>query len=194
MSGKFMVVGEFTQRSDLDGGGEAFDSEIARVDLEQACCSIGDCLGVVVEMGAVRHAGFPNPGTGRRHEIGQAEASTDLDEFPATDDDLACHRRVARTGRTVVSCHLVTAQRSDREQQRSATIVDDQCVVGSRAGSQNRLLRTDPPLAASTGLQVHLDIDVAGRTGHGPSRRFGQRSAAEVGVDDDSGGVEHRGQ
>jgi len=67
-----------------------------------------DRIGIVGQRGAVGGADLAESGTGRRDQVGQAEAVTDLDHLTAADDDLSPGRERCRSedqGRGAVADH-----------------------------------------------------------------------------------------
>jgi len=157
--------------------GEADDAEVRGVGAQDQRRRRGDRGGIVAEAGAVRRADLDEARTGLLHDRRQAEAVADLDHLPARDDYLA-----------------TMGERCEREHERTGRVVDGHAGLGT---GQARNQWTDVSLAgaALAGRQVELEIGIAARTGR--DRRHGlggQRRAAEVGVDDDAGGVDDGAQ
>ncbi len=172
-----MLARQGRQLGDRHAAREALDAEVARVDLEQAPGVGADRVGVVAQVRAVRRADLAEPRAGRGDEVRQPEAGADLDELAAADDDLPPGGESGR-----------------REDEGCRAVVDDEGRLRGRARGEQGRPGTGTPGGALTGREVELDVDIARR---GDERLDGgrrERRAAEVGVDDDTGGVEHRSQ
>ena len=98
-----------------DGGDEAVHAVVAGMHLEQAPGLGADRAGVVARVGAVGRADLPQPGPGRRDEVGQPEAGADLDQLAPADHDLAAG-----------------GERGGGQHQGGRAVVDDQGVLGRR--------------------------------------------------------------
>ena len=72
--------------------GEAGDAEIAGMHAQQQARAVVDGVAVVVDVRAVGGADFAQRGAGARHDVGDAEAVADLDQFAARDDHFAAGR------------------------------------------------------------------------------------------------------
>ena len=134
--------------------------------------------GVVLAPDPVRGAHLAQPGPGRGEQLGDPEAVADLDELAAGDDDLApspCEGR-----------------RHQRE--RRGAVVDQVRGAGPGDGGQQRVDRGPPAGTAVAGGEVELDVaGPGGQLDRGAGSR-GEGRAAEVGVQQDAGGVEDRPQ
>ena len=85
-------------------------------------------------------------------------------------------------------------QRRRGEHQCGRAVVDDEGVLGLGHGGEQGLACSRCPRAASTGGEVELDVDGAGRRDERVPGGRGQRRPAQVGVQHDAGRVEHRAQ
>ena len=156
-----------------DRAGEALDAVVARVHLEEEG---GRVVHRGLEVGRVRAVGgadLRQPAARARHDVRDAEAAADLDEFPAG------YGYGASEGQGV-----------EREQHRGGVVVDDRGRLG--AGQEPESMPDDAfPVAAPAGPEVVLEGDGSrGRVdggGHEFRREYGP---AEVGVDDRPGQVE----
>jgi len=134
----------------------------------------GDGVFVVCEARAICGADFTERGAALLHDFGDAEAVADFDEFAARDEDFA-----------------VTREGGESEKDGGGTIVDDDSGFG--AGEAFEEMRgVDVALAAGTELEVVFEIRIL----RGGAAEFfdgglGERGAAEIGVKDDAGGVDH---
>ena len=132
-----------------------------------------DRVGVVLQMRAVGGAHFAQPGAGGGDQVGQPEPGADLDQLAAAHHHLRA-RRQCRGG----------------EHQRGGTVVDHEGVLGCRTRGEKCLAGGDPALRAGAGGEVEFHVDVAARGDQRLDRARGQRGATQVGVHDDTGGVE----
>ncbi len=129
---------------------------------------------VVAEVGAVGGADLDQGGAALTHDVRDAEAAADLDELAARNHDLA----VAGEGR-------------EHEEQGGGVVVDGHGGLGAGDAAQEGL---DVLVAAAAlaGFEVVLEVAVAARDcRHGGDGGVRERRAAEVGVNDDAGGVDH---
>jgi len=118
---------------------------------------------------------FVEVGAGLRHDLRDAEAAADLDELAAGDDDLVLPRK---------------DQRRQRQEQRRGVVVHGDGRLGAGDAPQQPFYVL-VAAAALAGGEVELEVAVA--VAHGRHRGDGlvrQGRAAEVGVDDDAGGVD----
>ena len=134
--------------------------------------------GVVAQPRAVRGPDLDQSRPGLSDDLGDAKAAADLDELPARDDDLAPRARQRRGG----------------QQHGGRAVVDRE--PGLRAGDlAQQPLDVGVTRAPLAGGQVELEVRVAlGRRRHRGPRARRQRSATEVRVHHDAGGVEHASQ
>ena len=159
------------------GLGEADDAEVRGVDAQQRRRLVGDRLGVVAEVGAVRRADLDEARAGLAHDVGDAEPAPDLDELPARDDDLA-----------------PGAERRQREQQRGGVVVDRDARLRPRHPRQ-RVREVVEARAARARREVELQVRVARRRRpHRLDGRAREGGASEVGVDHDARRVDHAPQ
>jgi hypothetical protein len=139
---------------------------------------LGQCVGVVRPPRPVRRPHLDEPRAGLPDHVRDAEAAADLDKLAAGDHDL-----LAGPG-----------QRGGGEQHRSGAVVDGERGLGAGELGEE-VLRVSVARAAGAGLRVPLEVGIAlRRSGDRVARRFGERRAAEVGVDDHAGGVDHAAQ
>ena len=108
-------------------------------------------------------------------EVGQAEARPDLDELAPADED----GRVLRVG-------------GGREHEGGGAVVDDEGVLGGRAGSEQGRAGPGASAGAGPGGEVELEVGVSGRVGERRPGGLGQRRPAQVRVDEHACGVEDR--
>ncbi len=130
---------------------------------------------VVGERDAVRRPDLAEPGTGGGEQVGDAEAVADLDELAAGQDELP-----------------TLCQGGGDEREGGGAVVDDDRRLGGRDGGQQRGDRALPARPAATGGQVELDVGGAAGRDHRLDGDRRQGRAAQVGVHQHAGGVEHR--
>src|SRR5579871_6148489 len=154
--------------------GEAGDLEIRWVNAEEHARFFGDGVFVVCEARAVGGADFTECGAALRHDFRDAEAVADFDEFAARDEDFA-----------------VASEGGEDEEDGGGAVVDDDSRFG--AGEAFEELRgVNIALAAGAHFEVVLEIRILrGGAAEFFDGGFGERGAAEVGVEDDAGGVDH---
>ena len=153
---------------------EPIDREVGGMHLEDAAGVLAHRGDVVVAHRPVGGAHLANARTGRGDEVGQTESVADLDHLATAPDNVAalgqcCHGQ-DQGGRSIVDHEHVA-----RVRQRGAQ-------SGQRAASTGR---------ARPGGKVELHVDVAGGGHQRIARRGRERRAAEVGVENHAGGVEH---
>ena len=166
---------ELAQLLDLDLLHEAELAEVRRVDAEDGAGRRPDRGLVVGPPGAVGRADLDEPGAGLGDHLGHPEAAADLDQLAAGDDHLP-----GRPG-----------ERGRGEQRRPGAVVDRHGRVGAGQLADERL-DVVVPRSARAGREVELEVRVAlGHPRHRLARGLGQRRAAEVGVEDHAGGVDH---
>ena len=166
-------------RRDVDGAGEAGDHEVRGVDLEDERGVRADGVGVV----GAASTRFVVPTSRSRapvdgEQVGDAEAVADLDQLAAGDDDLA-----------------PGGQRGGDEDERGGAVVDH--VRGARGGDGARAARRRRLDRGRRGAPVARSSStshVPAATSSARRAAGGQRRAAEVGVQQHAGGVEHRPQ
>ena len=155
------------------GMGEAGDAEVGRVHLQQGGGLRRHGVAVVAGVGAVGRADLHQRRAGLAHDVGDAEAAADLDGLAARDDDLSA-----------------VGDAGEREQQRRRVVVDHQRSLGAGEGGDETL---DAAVAGAPRalVDVVLEVGVAlGGAGDGGLCIVAERGAAQVGVDDDAGGVD----
>ena len=158
-------------------GDEADLLEVGRVDAEEER-GIGRDRGLeVAQVRAIGRAHLDQPRAALAHHIGDAEAAADLHQLAARDHHLPA-----------------LGQRNQRQEHRAGVVVDRQRRL--RAGElAQQLLGMEIARAALAGLQVVFQVAVAGRDRvHRRARGRAERRAAQVGVDDDAGRVDHGGR
>ena len=153
--------------------GEADDAEVAGVDAEDGG-GVGGCgVGVVVGAGAVGGADFDEAGAGLSEDVWDAEAAADFDGLAAADDDFA-----------------VLGVGGECEEECGGVVVDDEGGFCAGEGAEEPV-GVMVAGAAGSGGEVEFEVGVAGGDfGHGLDGGVAEGGAAEVGVDDDAGGVD----
>jgi hypothetical protein len=144
------------------------------VDFQEGPGPLSDRRLVVGESGPVRGAHLAEDRSSLDDDLGDAEPSADLDELGAGDDDLAAR-----------------GEGGQDEQHRPRVVVDHDRVLGAaeRRGKPPEVI---VPGAAAPGLEVVLEVGVAGRdAGEALQGGRGERGAPEVRVHDDARGVDH---
>ena len=157
-------------------GHEAPQREVARVDPEDRRGLGGDRIRVVAHVGAVRGPDLDELGPRPHQHVGDPEAAADLHQLATRDDHLAS-----------------SGDRREREQHRRRAVVHDDRILG--AGDLGEQARGVPvPLPAGPTLEVVLDAHRAARLADRRDRDRGERSPAEIRVEDHARRVEHRPQ
>ncbi len=134
-----------------------------------------DGVFVVCEASAVGGADFAERHAALRHDFGDAEAVADFDEFAARDEDFA-----------------VAGKRCEDEQNGGGAIIDHDGGLGA-GESLDELTGVDVAFPARAGLEVVLEIGILRRgAAEFFDGEFGERCAAQVGVEDDAGRVNDR--
>ncbi len=159
--------GQLVQRGLL---GETGDAEVGMVDGEDEGGVVVDGLAVVVEMGLVGGADFAEDGAGAGHDVGNAEAFADLDELSAGDDDFAAG-----------------GQFVEDQIDGGGVVVDGDAGLAEEA--LDEIGDVHVAAAAAAGGKVVLEVRVAGDELERP-----QGGAAQIRMQDDAGGVDHRPQ
>ena len=159
------------------GMGEAADGVVAGMHLHQHRRARVDAFREIPEMGAVGGADFDQLGSGAAHDVGHAEGAADFDQFAARDDDL-----------------LFLRQGVEQQEHRRGVVVHHRRRLG--AGQFTKQFIDDViAVAAPTGIDVVLQCTGRAR---GSDQRlhgfFGQRRAAQIGVQHGAGQIEHRAQ
>ncbi len=166
-------MGEVGELGDVGLGDEAPLLEVAAVDLQDQGRAGGEGAAVVREVGPVGRADLEELDTGPLHHCRDAKGPADLDQLAPGHDDGPAHREGVQ-----------------RQQQGGRIVVDD---MGRLGPGEQRELGGEPAQAraATTGLEVELEARVAlcGPGDSGPGRG-GERGAAQVGVQQDAGGVQ----
>ena len=157
--------------------GEAGNAVVARVDPHQRGGVRADGAFVVGQAGDVRGADLAEDGPADGHDFGDAEAAADLDELAAGDD------------------HFLARGQGTQNDHRGGGVVVDR--GGRLRPGQPANPFADGVLARRSlaGFQVHFQVEIAaGRFVSRAGRRLGHRRPAQVGVQDDAGGVDDRPQ
>ena len=171
------AVGDLRERAHLDLAGEPEHAVVGGVHAQHGARLRPERLRVVGRARAVGRADLAQPRARALDDLGDAEAVADLDQLTARDDDLA-----------------PAGLRREREHERGGAVVDAERRLGA---GQLADQRGDVILAraAPARREIELEIRVArGDRLHVRERGLGQRRPAEVRVQDDAGGVEHRAQ
>ncbi|OPZ36487.1 MAG: hypothetical protein BWY99_02029 [Synergistetes bacterium ADurb.BinA166] len=160
-----------------DGADEPLHPEVGRVDLEDCGRPVGYRPLVIPQVGPVGSAGLDQARTGELHDLRYAEGAAYLDELPTGDNHLPA-----------------STQRREGQEHGAGVVVHHQPRL--RAGNApDEPLHVICPAAPSSLGEVELEGAVSPRHRahrlHSPVRQAG---AAQVGVDDHPGGVDHRDQ
>ena len=172
--GKAVFLTQGDERKEIRLLGKTHDPEVARVDLEDHSRLRTDRPFVVGKSGPVRRPHFFQVRTAFFHHIGNAELPPDLDQFTAGDDRL-----------------LPLGQAIQDQKDGGGVIVDDQPILrpGQGAEELTDMVIAKPPLPL---LQVVLQVGVPPGDFVHPLQRFpAERRPAKVGMENDSGGVDH---
>ncbi len=129
------------------------------------------------QRGAVGGAHLADPGAGGLQQVGKPESVADLDQLAAADDDLA-----------------PGGQRRGRQDQRGGVVVDHVHRPGRRNRPRESVKRASAAAAAPARVQVEFHVRAARRGPHRLTRCRRQRCPAEIGVHQNAGRVDHRGQ
>ena len=140
------------------------------MDAHQQAGAVCDGAAVIVDVGAVGGADFAQGGAGAGHDIGDAKAIADLDQFAARDDGLAARRQFVQG-----------------EEDGSGIVVDGDGRRAEQVFEQRRGVGV--ALAAASGAEIVFQVAVAGE-----QSVLAERGAAEVGVEHDAGGVDDAAQ
>ena len=133
--------------------------------------------GIVGKPGAVGGAHLDQPAAGLREDLRHAEAAADLHQLAAAD-----HRGAARP------------QRRQRQHGGARAVVDHVRSFRAEQLAEQRL-HVRAAMTAAAGGQVDLEVRIAGGDFGDPRHRLGmERRAAQVGVQDHAGGVDHPAQ
>ncbi len=165
---------ELGERRRLHRSDEAGEAEVARMHLQQESGRRADGALVVREPRPVGRADFDDPGAGGSEDLRDAERTADLHQLAPRDDDLAAG-----------------GERSERQEQCRRTVVRHPRGLG--AGElREQALEPAGAIPPAPGREIELEVTGGGRQ-PGELRRDvgGQGRAAQVGVQEDSGGVQH---
>ena len=156
-----------------DGPRETLHAIVARVHLEQQGRGSVDGVGVVPGMRAVGRADFHETAAGAFHDLRDAEAAADLDQFAPGHG----HRGAESQGI------------EDQQDGRSVVVDDGR---GLRAGQELQPVLDDAfPVPPPTAFEIVLEGDGRRRHRHGAAQRLlAEQRAPEVRVDDRAGQVE----
>ena len=153
--------------------GETGDLEIRWVDAEEHARFVGDGVFVVLQARAIGGADFAQRGAALRHDFGDAEAVADFDKLTAGDEDFA-----------------IASEGGEDEQHGGGAVIDDDNGFGAREALEESR-GVDVALSACAGFEVVFEIGILRRgAAEFFDGGFGERSAAEIGVKDDAGGVD----
>ena len=165
---------ELAQRLDRHVLDEAELAEVRRVHAQDRAGAGAERVLVVAQPRAVGGPDLDEPRTRLRDHVRDAEAAADLDQLPARDDHVLAGAR----------------QRGGGQQRRARAVVDRERRLGAGQLAQQRL-HVGVARAAGAGLEVQLEVRVAGRGARDGLARLGpERGAAEVRVHDHAGRVE----
>ena len=160
---------------DRRGFGEPDHPVVRWVNLEDEAGSILDRTFIVRQAGAVRRSNLEHAGARRRHQLGQAVGTTDLDQLPP------------RHGDWSVSTHG-----GERQQQCSRVVVDDE--GGLRTGDiDHQPVEVDASTAPTTLRQIELEVPICdGCAVQSRGSGGSQRCSPEVGVQEHARCVDDR--
>ena len=165
---------ELRELPGLDRGDEADLPEVAGKDLEQERRLRADRRLVIREARAVGRSHLHQAGAGGGHDLRDAERAADLHQLAARHHHLSPLR-----------------QRRQRDHQRRRVVVDHQGRLGAGERRQQPL-GAAVALPAAAGVEVDLQVAIGvEERREAPRHGCRQRRAAEVGVEEDAGGVEH---
>lgn len=171
--GEAVGVGEGREFGAGGFGVEAEDAEVGGVGGEKE----GDGLlreggFVIAEVDAVGCTDFNEFGAGLGQHVGDAEAAADFDELGAGDEDAAAF-----------------GEGGEDEQDGGGVVVDDEGGFGAGEAFEQVF---GMAVAGATGAfgEVVFQVGVAERGVHGLDGRAAKGGAAQVGVEDDAGGVD----
>ena len=132
---------------------------------------------VVGDTCAVRGADLDQPRSGAGEHLGDAEAVADLDQLATGDEHLP-----------------PLGEGGEREQDGGRVVVDDERGLGAGDPTE-KPGEVILPRSARTAVEVVLEIRVAAADlRHALERGARERCAAEIGVDEDAGRVDHAPQ
>ncbi len=161
----------------LDPAREADHAVVGRMHAQQQTGLGSERALVVGRARAIRRADLVQARARALHDLRDPEAIADLHQLPARDDDLPPAR-----------------QRRERQDERSGAVVDADRGLGAGQLADQRRHMILPGAAAARG-EVELEVGIArGYCLQVLERRLGERRPAEVGVEDDTRGVEDRSQ
>ena len=167
-----VLARERRELATLGARDEPRDLEVARVYTEDRPGLLVDRAGVVACVSAVGGADLDELRARAPQHVRDAEAAADLDQLAARDDDLLA-RREGREG----------------EQDRSGVVVHHDRILGGReVGKKAR--RVPVPFPALSSDEVVFDAHRTRRGRDGGERARRERSAAEIGLQDDAGRVD----
>ena len=156
---------------------EPDQAEVRMVGTQHHCGARAEGFFEVGRVRAIARADLDQARARLAHDIRDTESPADLDQLRAGNDHLA-----------------PLGEGGEREQYCAGVVIDDQCSFGAGdAGEQPfGVCRARASLA---GGQVVFESGVAlGHLLHGAQGGGAERRAAEVGVQDDAGGIDHRHQ
>ena len=158
-------------------GDEALDREVAAVHFDDRAGARREGASVIVGVRAIGGADLDEGGAARRHDVGDAEVPTDLDEFSAA------HDRLASRGEGLQGEH-----------EGGGAVVHDERVLGAgEFGEQRGAVYM--AAAARAERDVVLQCRCGARhLGHGLERGRGERRATQIGVQHHAGRVDRCAQ
>jgi len=155
-------------------GHEACELEVAAMNLDDDAGVGAERTAVIVDVGAIRGSDLDESRAALAHDLGDAEAATDLDQLAARDD------RVASVGKRVEYQH-----------ERRRAVVDHERILGAR-----QLPQKSGAVGVARSTRAASDIVLEIREPGGDAADRVDRDArqwrtAEIRVEDDAGPVEH---
>ena len=172
---QLMLPGDGGQRFQLDALGEADHLEVAGVHLHDGHRFRRDRSGVIFGAGSIRGADLDHTCTRKAHDLRHSKSAADLDQLAAGNDDL-----------------LAPRQCRQHQEHRGGAIVDNRGGLGAGQVPQQLAEQVMAP-ASPAGQRIEFDGRVRARhAGDGFRRGPRQRSPAEVGMENHSGGIHDR--
>ena len=147
------------------------------MDLEEQRRVRPDGLGVVAQVRAIGRTHLAQAGPAPQHDVGDAELPADLDQLAPRHHDLAA-----------------AGQRLEGQEDGRGVVVDDQRVLGAGEAPQETV-HVGVARSAFLGHEIQLQIAVGrGDRRHPGDRGVAEEGAAEIGVENDPGGIDDRAE
>ncbi len=154
--------------------GKSRDAEIRRVHAQKQAGAFVDGAFVIADAGAVGGAHLAKNSAAFRHDVRDAEAVADFDEFAARDH------------------HFVALGEGVQHQKDGGGVVVDHDRGFGAGDLREEVRRVRVALAALASLDIVFEVGIArGRFGDFGNCLGGERGAAQIGVQNDSGRVDY---